>query len=219
MEALTNIFPTLDSELCGRYHIKVLNYSQHSSDSVIILDGDAEDVQNAHQEIEALISKFCVAEVCFEHPTHLLKSAQKRIKENELKVYIKTSSVEKGSKAICLTVSSFYPKQLEKATAILKGHPTYKSMKLPGDFNIDAAKLKKLEAGIREECQVSIRRIYKQRICTSLLISGFVKNDVGTAHKKLQEQLFSCCMTESSAKHKAASQVCMYDTDSCIMQH
>ena len=208
MEALTVIFPTLDSELCDKYHIKILNYSQHSPE--IILDGDTENVQNAHQEIEALISKFCVAEVSFEHPPHLLESARKRLRESELKVYIKTPSVER-SKPICLNISSFSPKQLEKATAILKGRPTYKSLKLPGDLNIDAMKLKKLEAGVRDECQVSVRRIYKQKIITTLLISGFVKNDVDAAHKKLQEQLFSCCTTESSAKHKATSKVCMFD--------
>ena len=202
MEALITIYPTLDSELSDRYHIKVLNYSQDSA--VIELDGDAGNVQKAHQEIKALISKFGVAEVPFEHSVLLLDSAQKRIKESGLKVSIKKPAIACSSKEMCLTVSSFCPKQLEKATYILKGCPTYKSLKVPGDFNIGSAKLKKILTGISKESQVSIRPINKQK---KLLLSSFVKSDVSAAHKKLQDEFFSDCKAGDPVKQKAVAQV------------
>ena len=205
MEALITIYPTLDSELSDRYHIKVLNYSQDST--VFEFAGNAENVQKACQEIEALIAKFGVAEVPIEHSSILLDSAQKRIKESELEVSLKIPTIASRSKSMCLTVSSFCPKHHEKAVAILKGRPTYKSLKIPGDFNIGSAKLKRIVTSISKECQVSIRPIYKQKTCTSLLLSSFVRDDISTAYKKLQEQLFSECMTDTSVKPKATAQV------------
>lgn len=208
MEALIVIYPTLDSELSEKFHIKVLNYSKDST--TIVLDGDAEGMQKAQQEIEMMISKFCVAEVSFEHPTLLLDSAQKRIKEDKVKVSIKTPAVASKNNPVSLTVTSFCPKQLDKATTILKGRPTYKSLRFPSNFNIDKAKLKTIQADIRKQCHVSVRPIYKQKTCTSLLICSFVKNDVSDAHGKLQDQLFSDNAAEVSVKHKPTPKVCMH---------
>ena len=196
----------MDSELSDRHHIKVLNYSKEST--IIELDGDVENVQKARQEIETLVSKFCVTEVSFEHPPLLLDSARKRIKESGFKVSIKTPVVASKSNPICLTVSSFCPKQLERATAILKGRPIYKSLRIPSGFNMDSAKVKRIQTSVSKECQVTIRcKKNKQKICTSLLICSFVRSDVIDAHNKLQEQLFSNSVAEVSAKHKPTRQV------------
>lgn len=205
MEALIAIYPTLDSELSDKYHIKVLNYSKGST--VIEFDGDTADVQKARQEIEALISKFCVAEVSFEQPSFLLDSAQKRIAENNFKVSIKIPAAASRSNPITLTVTSFCPKHLDRATAVLKGRPTYKSLKIPSDFYVDTAKLKRIQTDVRKAFQVSIRPIYKQKTCTSLLICSFVKKDVTDAHNELQEQLFNTSVVEDSVKPEPTSKV------------
>jgi hypothetical protein len=210
MEALIAIYPTLDSKLSDKYHIKVLNYSKEST--MIEFDGDTVDVRKARQEIEVLISKYCVAEVSFEHSPSLLDSAQKRITENEFKVSIKTPAAASRSNPISLTVISFCPKHLDRATAILKGHPIYKSLKIPSDFYTDTARLKRIQANLQKVLQVSIRPIYKQRICTSLLICSFVKKDVTDAHKNLQEQLFSSSVVEVSVEDEPTPKVlCMVD--------
>ena len=205
MEVLIAIYPTLDSDLANRYHIKVLNYSKEST--IIEFEGDAKNVKKARQEIEALISKFCVTEVSFEHPPLLLDSMKKRIKENGFKVNIKTPVVASRSNPICLTVSSFCPKQLDRATAILKGHPIYKSFRIPNYLSIDSAELKRIRSGICKECQVLIRPRNKQKTCKSLTICGFIKNDVIDAHSKLQEQLSSDGEAEVSAKPKPTPKV------------
>jgi hypothetical protein len=205
MEALIAIYPTLDSKLSDKYHIKVLNYSKEST--MIEFDGDTVDVRKARQEIEVLISKYCVAEVSFEHSPSLLDSAQKRITESEFKVSIKTPSSASRSNPISLTVISFCPKHLERAAAILKGRPFYKSFKIPSDFYIDTAKLKRIQTDIRKAFQVSIHPVCKQKVRTSLLICSFVKKDVTDAYKELQEQLFSDSVVEVSVKHDPTPKV------------
>ena len=205
MEALIAIYPTLDSELSDKYHIKVLNYSQEST--VIKFDGDTVDVQKARQEVEALVLKFCIAEVSFEQPSFLLDSAQKRIAENDFKVSIKILAAASRSNPIPLTVTSFCPKHLDRAIAILKGHPTYKSLKIPSDFYIDTARLKRIQTDVRKAFQVFIRPIYKQKICSSLLICSFVRKDVTDAHNELQEQLFSTSVVEDSVTHEPTPKV------------
>ena len=207
MEALIEIYPTLDSELSDKYHIKVLNYSKRST--VIEFDGDTADVQKARQEIEALISNFCVAKVSFEHSSFLLDSAQKRITENDIKVFIKKPTAASRSNPIPLTVVSFCPKHLDRATAILKGRPTYKTLKIPSDIYIDTAKLKRIQTDVRKAFQVSICPKYKQKICTSLSICSFVKKDVTGAHNELQEQLFNTSVVEDSAKPEPTPKVFM----------
>ena len=211
MEALIAIYPTLDSELSDKYHIKILNYSKVST--MIEFDGDTVHIQKARQEIETLILKFCVAEVSFKRSTFLLDSAQKRIAENDFKVSIKIPVAASRSNPISLTVTSFCPKHLDRATAILKGHPFYKSFKIPSGFYIDTAKLKRIQIDVRKAFQVSICPIYKQKTCTSLSICSFVKKDVTDAHNELQQQLFITSVVEDSIKPEPTSKVFIYMAD------
>ena len=191
MEALVTIYPNLDIELSKRHHVKILNYSQGST--VIVIEGDGKNVRKAHQEIEKLISRFTTTDIQFEHSVLLLESARKRIKEGGFKVSINAPICTGASKRepICLTVSSFLPQQLERVTAILKRNPTYKSLKIPGDVVIDSASLKRIPAVISNEYQVSVRCKYKSGMCTSLLICGFVKNDVTDVCAVLKEILLT----------------------------
>ena len=207
MEALIEIYPTLNSELSDKYHIKVLNYSKRST--VIEFDGDTADVQKAHKEIEALISNFCIAEVSFEHSSFLLDTAQKRITENDFKVFIKKPTAASRSNPISLTVISFCPKHLDRATAVLKGRPTYKSLKIPSGIYTDTAKLKRIQTDVRKTFQVSIFPKYKQKACSSLVICSFVKKDVTDAHNELQEQLFNTSVVEDSVRPEPTPKVFM----------
>ena len=204
MEALVAIHPTLDSEILDKYHVKVLNYSKDSNS--IELDGDTENVQKARHKIEALMSSFCVTEISFEHSSFLLDSAERKIKESGFKVRITKPEEKNKMKPICLTLSSFSPKQLEKAAAILRGPPIYKSLKIPSGSCVDSVTLKKIQSAVRKECQVLIRPIYKQKVCTSLVISGYVRSDVGDAHKKLQDELLNRSRVEATAKPKPTPQ-------------
>ena len=196
MEALVTIYPNLDAELSEKFHVKLLSYSSVST--VITIEGDGTSVHKAHQEIETLVSKFCTREVQFDHSPLLLESARKRIQESELKVSVKAINQTAADKQspICLKVTSFLPRQLEKATEILTGIPTYKSFRISGDVIVDKSNLKSVLATISKEFQVSIRPIYKNKLCTSLLVCGFVKSDVSAAHTKLNEKRSSFLRSE-----------------------
>ena len=199
MEALVTIYPNLDTDLSKRHQVKILSYSQEST--MIIIEGDGKNVQKARQEIQKLISNFTMVDVQFEHPILLLESARKRIKEGGFKVCIKapTATPKAKSKPMCVKVSSFLPQQLQKVTAILEGNPTYKSLKIPSDVIVESAKLRRIPAAVSKEHQVSVRCIYKNGKCTSVLIWGFVKNDLALAHTILKEKLFTINMTVPKA--------------------
>ena len=202
MEALVTIYPNLDTELSERHQVKILSYFQEST--MIIIEGDSKNVQNTRQEIKELLSNFTTADVQFEHPILLLESARKRIKEGGFKVSIKASTATPKSQPICVKVSSFLSQQLQRVTTIL-GNPIYKSLKIPGDVIVDSAKLKRIPAAVSKEYQVSVHCIYKNRKCTSVLICGFVKNDVALAHMLLEEKLvtINAMVPEAPAQHMA----------------
>ena len=187
MQALVMIYPHFDSELSDNFHVKILNYSKEST--VITIEGDGTNVQKAHQKIDALISKFCIAEVEFGHSLLLLESASKRIKENGLKVSVKAMTAASQRSSVHLKVSSFIPRQLERATGILTGNLTYKSFKIPASVSIGRSALKNVQAAVSKEFQVSVCPKHKGNERTSLLISGFIRSDVIAAYESLQDKL------------------------------
>ena len=207
MEALVAIYPNLDAQLSRKFHVKLRNYSQASA--VITIEGEGTSIQKAHEEIETLVSKFCTTDVQFEHSVILLESAKKRLQESGLKVSVKPVDETAAHKRspICLKVSSFLPQQLKTATKILTGNLTYKSFRISSDVTVDKSALKSVQAAVSESYQVSIRPIYKNKLCSSLLVCGFVKNDVHAAHTKLNEKQSSFLVQIPSEQLMVVSRV------------
>ena len=212
MEALVTIHPNMDSELSKRHEVKVLQYSKVFTE--IIIKGDGTNVQTVHEKIKALLSKFDTLKIQFEHPIQLLNSARKIIKENELEVCIESEEatlVDRKTSSLYLTICSFNPQHLKTCVSLLKRKPTYKSLKIPSDVAIHSQKLKKLQIAVGGEYEVFIRCIYKENVFTSLLICGFVRNDVHAAHTVLLENMSSFAVPRrrrvSSLAEEATSSV------------
>ena len=205
MKALTTIFPNLDSQLSEKHNVEILNYSQEST--IIEIKGKGKNMQLVHEEIEKLISEFSTTEIQFEHSRLLLESARKRIKECEYMVCIEEPAIasKRRTETLCVKVISFNPKHLDRSVHILKGKLTYKSLKIPrpSDIPVVSSKLKIAQRVVSSEHVVLIRPIYKNHTCTSLLISGFVKNDVVAAHSQLLEKIptFTAAIQQKDSSH------------------
>ena len=183
MEALSEIYPNLKSDLSKKYQVTIKQESL-----VMLIEGDGTAVQKAHQEIAFMISKYSTDEVQFEHARSLLESARKRLKVDHISVMIKEPVVAgKGDTSTPLILHSFCATDLKRASKILKGNPTYKSLKLQANDTIVTAQFKRVTSGITKELLVVIRRTYKCK--NNILISGFVREDVVAAHTKLIENM------------------------------
>lgn len=182
MEALSEIYPNLKSDLSKKYQVTIKQESL-----VMLIEGDGTAVQKAHQEIAFMISKYSTDEVQFEHARSLLESARKRLKVDHISVMIKEPVVAgKGDTSTPLILHSFRANDLKRASKILKGNLSYKSLKLQANDTIITAKFKRVTSGITKELLVVIQhQTYKCRIS----ISGFVWEDVVAAHTKLIENM------------------------------
>ena len=183
METLVILYPGLDTELSLKHHVEILGYLKNST--VIIIEGYAKNVQEAHQKFETLIANYNFVEIQFEHSPLMLESARKRINENGYKVHI-NADLRYGH--ICLTVASFNKQQLKAAEAILKGDLTYEVLRIPDEIVINPEVLKGIRDSVSDRHQVSVDCI--NRSSGMLQISGFVNSDIASAYTTLLEKLF-----------------------------
>ena len=204
------LYPSLDIDLSKSYEVKVHGYSKDST--IIMIEGCKKNVQNACQDLKALIVKYSLVNIQFEHSPLLLESASRRIEENKLKVHFINADPRRGH--MCLTLASFDAQQLEAAVTILKGNLIYEIFRIPDEIVVNLETMKYIVDNVSKEHQVSIDCVNRRM----LHIDGFMSSDIAFAYAALLEELLGIKdfnIKICSTNHTIDSEIVDNDGNSC----
>ncbi len=182
MAALLDLYPNLAAEVSQKYSVSIAGYEEGST--TLRLEGRSGSIQPAHKEIDQLVSNMFITEHEFQYPATLIPSLRKKIRGDNIQVYVCPSS---SSTATCISkvlACSLSRGDHDRAVEVISNpplHQNYVSFTTESCLSQIANHPEHNLPNLEERYSVSIQVSDENK----LYVRGFVLTDVQTVRKLL----------------------------------